>query len=113
MKVDLKKLEKELNVEFPEEIREEIKAALKFYREIHWGEEAKKIKTVEVPDPPKTGVKVGDLIFLGYVTRKGRKENLFVHVFKAPFPILLTDKEGRNLYITGGAFKIREEGIIG
>ena len=109
----LRDIEKKLQVEFPEDVRKEILEAIKFYRKVNWGREADKIKKVHIPDPPKVSVKIGDLIFLGYISKKSGKREVYVHVFKAPFPMLLTDKEGKGLFIGGGDFKVEEEGIIG
>ena len=63
---------------------------------------------------PKTLVKIGILREILYHSDKDNpgKMRRYLHDFKKPFPILCADVKGRKLFIIGGNFKVKAEGII-
>jgi hypothetical protein len=70
---------------------------------------------VEVPSRvmPKILAKLGDLEAVTYVSNKedGVKRS-YIHFFKKR-PILAADSKGGQLYIVGGNYKVKPEGIVG
>ncbi len=104
-------LEKKLNIELPEEVKKDLRKAIDFYKKFHWGEEFKEIKKVDI-EIPETMIGLGHLVGVLYISNKGGKNELYIHTFKPPFPILAGSKEPDRLWILGGIYKIEKEGII-
>jgi hypothetical protein len=110
--MQLQELEQKLNIEIPEEVKKDLKKAIEFYKKFHWGEEIKEIQKIKI-EVPKTIISLGHLVGLIYLSSKEGKKDLYVHIFKPPFPILGASKEKKdNLWILGGFYKIEKEGII-
>jgi len=63
---------------------------------------------------PKTLVKIGVLREILYHSDKDQPGRLhrYIHDFKKPWPILCCDVEGKKLFIVGGNFKVKPEGIV-
>jgi len=77
------------------------------------------VTAVEVGDRkiPAILAKLGELKSVVYISDKwdgnGVKKT-YIHNFKAKDrPILATDAEGQNLYVVGGSYRIKAEGIVG
>lgn len=89
--------------------------AIKKYIEIHWGEKPIRITPQNYLPPPKVLVQIGLLESLAYVTEKGGEGKIVYDHFHNPdnMPILACDPEGRQLYIIGGNYEIKKEGIVG
>jgi len=69
-----------------------------------------KIKTRTIP---KTLVKVGHLVGVIYRSDKwDHRRRSYIHRFKTK-PLLVTDSIGGSLYVIGGSFKVKPEGIVG
>lgn len=70
---------------------------------------------VDVPSRvmPKILAKIGDLESITYLSNKedGRNRS-YIHFFKKR-PILAADARGGQLYIVGGNYKVKPEGIVG
>jgi len=78
------------------------------------GERAGKAELLQVPEPSKTTIVLGELASISYVTSKqGGGKMEWVHRFKRPRPKLLADPAGKALFIAGGNFKIDDRGIVG
>lgn len=98
--------------------------AMQAYRGFHGARPAKIIKKEGTPPAPPTElISLGELVDIGYrVPDHSRKRGLpFRHRFgetkkgmlKNPrLPQLATDPEGKQLYIVGGGYRVRPEGII-
>lgn len=116
--MNIKELEKKLNLKIPMEAQKDLKKAINFYKKFHWGDEFKNIEKVEIK-LPKAFFGLGHLIGIIYMTHKAKEEDFYIHVFKPPFPILIggeCEKEilgNKNILLgLGGFFEIKEEGII-
>jgi len=88
---------------------------LKRYKTFHDLEpkdvQVKKIKTRMIP---KELIALGDLREIVYLSDKwDNKKRAYVHKFKKPYPKLLTNQGGDQLYILGGKYKVKSEGIVG
>lgn len=59
------------------------------------------------------GWTLGPLLGVIYAASKaGEEENQpFIHAFDEPLPILASDNSGHQLYIVGGGYTVRPEGI--
>lgn len=70
---------------------------------------------VNIPDPPENSVMLGEITEIVYRTKKAgdKKPIEYAHKFRNPRPVLLTDPDGKNLFIAEGGFKITERGIVG
>jgi len=97
------------------ELKKEIKKATKLYTNFHWGLRPDKTYSSEIPDPPGVVVDLGYLRAVIYETvKKGDGSPIFyIHSFDRIFPILSTDPQAKSLFISGGNFKIKPEGIVG
>lgn len=91
----------------------EIDAAAERF-ETFTGQPAGKAQLLEIPEPTKTTVVLGELSEISYVTSKqGGGKVEYVHRFGVPRPKLLADPTGKALFIAGGKFKINDRGIVG
>jgi len=120
MKVDTKSLNK----------------AIELYTSFHWGELPKRAKRIKFY-VPKTFVYLGKLLGVIYLSDKDGTLRPYIHFFGkdeplelrckngnvyiakvgefklSDFPELLTDEEGKHLYITNFKGRVKEEGIVG
>lgn len=89
------------------------KAAAKF--EEFTGLKATEAIRIDLPDAAPPMVILGKLVSVTYETEKIGEHPLteWVHRFKKPLPLLLTDTAGNALFIAGGRFKINDRGIVG
>ena len=63
---------------------------------------------------PSQLVSLGELREVVYSSKKwGGKRYAYVHKFKKPYPKLLTNQGGDQLYILKGKFRVKSEGIVG
>ncbi|MFH8038915.1 MAG: hypothetical protein QXJ14_02800 [Candidatus Aenigmatarchaeota archaeon] len=106
-------LEKKYGIVIPDDAKEDLHKAIKFYRKFHWGDEFEAIRKIQL-DIPKAMFAMGHIIGLIYLAQKKGKEDVYIHVFKPPFPLLLGGKNQRDIILViGGNFRVEEEGIIG
>jgi hypothetical protein len=92
---------------------DELEHAVGEYEAFHWGNSADSIEQVEIPDPPRTLVLIGELEGVIYRTAKGkRKQESWVHFHdeRTP-PKLAYDPQTGQLYILGGKYRITPRGI--
>lgn len=91
-----------------------IEAGEKLFSEFH-GFEAGQIDKVKLDlSIPKTLVKIGfmrEIVYHSDKDSKGRQRR-YIHDFKRPYPMLCSDVAGKRLFIIGGNFEIKAEGII-
>ena len=96
----------------PKTLRE-IEKATKMYKDFHWGfGPDKEIKcTIDIPE---VIFGLGWLRGITYQTRKkgDKKDMFYIHAFNRPFPILGSSNDGTQLFICGGGYETREEGIV-
>lgn len=99
--------------EFDDVDDDELDDAVDEYEAFHWGNQPDSIEEVEIPDPPKTLVKIGALEGVIYRTAKGqRKQESWVHFHDEDHPPTLAyDPKTGQLYILGGKYKITPHGI--
>lgn len=98
----------------PKVSQAELHAVVKKFEEFS-GKEAVEARAVELPDPPKVSVILGQLTEVVYRISKGGGKNKtdYVHRFKKPLPLLLTNEDGTALFIAEGRFFIDDRGIVG
>lgn len=100
-----------------EDLKREIVKALKFYEAFHWGIQSDKqgYEKHILLDENDVLCEIGKLRAVVYETRKGedmKASEFWFHSFNVPFPVLSTTSIGKGLFISGGKFKIEENGII-
>lgn len=62
---------------------------------------------------PSTLVLLGELVEVVYRSDKWEgKKKLYVHKTKKPHPLLVTDPDGKSLYIVGGRVKVTGRGLV-
>jgi hypothetical protein len=87
-----------------------------FYRDFHWGHEAKRSIPVKVPKTPRTLVQLGRLEAVEYTTnKKGDGPSTYRHKFGEEGgrrPRLAVDIESRRLHVVGGDYTIEPRGIV-
>ena len=115
MKISGRNLLKRGLDKLPKDVLKELKKATTMYKDFHWGKDVDKITKMEAPEPPRVLVALGYLRSVTYQTQKEGDEGdmFYIHAFERPFPILCTDPEGKHLFIVGGGFKVKKEGIVG
>ncbi len=89
--------------------------AERFYEDFHWGDQPQKNVVRKVPRPPRVGVKLGRVHSIAYETRKGGEKAIWEHEFGEEGgrkPDLVMDQDTRKLYLIGGTYKIKPEGIV-
>lgn len=80
------------------------------YKEFHQGLNPIKIKQIKMPDP-KTLVKLGTADKIYYTRKEPQGFREYYHSFgedSGKKPILATDPKGKQLYILGGKFKVKD-----
>lgn len=100
--------------------QDELRKAIKFYKEFHWGIPMDKMIAVDKPEVPNSMVFLGYLRGVLYQTTKkdDGKDTFYFHSFspdkkdKFPFPILACDASARQLFIVGGRYHIEGRGIV-
>jgi len=94
-------------------MKESVRKAAKKYQQFT-GKRATETRVMNVPDVPETVVLLGKLQSVSYVVEKeGDGEQVeYVHRFRRK-PALLTDADGRHLYIAGGSIRVTDRGIEG
>ena len=79
------------------------------------GRSPRKVRRTSTPEgSPGVLVELGELLEVAYRSDKwspGKKKD-YLHSFNRPRPVLATDAKGRDLYIVGGGFQIKAEGIV-
>ncbi|RUM32963.1 MAG: hypothetical protein DSY42_00130 [Aquifex sp.] len=110
--------------------------AIELYTAFHWGKLPKKAKRIKFY-VPQTFVYLGKLLAVIYLSDKDGAPRPYIHFFGkdeplelrcrdgevyiakvgdfklSDFPELLTDEEGKHLYITGFKGRVKEKGIVG
>lgn len=92
----------------------ELERAEKMFRT--WHEfDSKTIKTVKIPRQtfPKYGVNLGEIVTIDYVSDKWEgKPVTYTHDTKRPRPLLVSDPDGKMLFIVGGKMKPTADGLV-
>jgi hypothetical protein len=113
-----------------------LREAVELYERFHWGKLPESVQEVQI-EVPEVFVNLGKLLGVIYLSNKDGKVRPYVHFFGRgePFelrchrgqvvlaakrqvsyselPDLLTDHKGKGLFIYGGNFRVRKEGIVG
>lgn len=99
----------------PQPSAAEVERAARAYQAFHWGTEPRKQVRVKVPRPSGRLWAIGKLHSAAYTTTKGKEGR---HTWEHEFgegggkkPTLATD--GKRLFVIGGTYKIKPEGITG
>jgi len=116
--------------------KKSIQKAIELYARFHWGKLPKRATKVKlyVPD---TYVRLGKLLAVIYLSDKDGSPRPYIHFFGkgeplrltcqdrevfiekvkdfklSDFPDLLTDPDGKHLYIANFKGRVKEEGIVG
>lgn len=93
----------------------DVRRAVDFRREFHWGYPAKSIRTRRrIYDDPKVLVMLGKVKAITYQTsKKGERARYFVHDFEGKRPELGMDIKNRRLHFVGGSYTVTADGITG
>jgi len=86
-------------------------AAVKAYKKFHWGDAVdEEIKSeINVPD---VLFAIGELVTVEYDTHKEGEQAIWKHTFKkGSRPFLASDADGKQLFIVGGKYAVKKEGI--
>jgi hypothetical protein len=98
-------------------VARELDAGAEEYSRSHWGDRGERGPgLVRVPNAGSGLVLLGELVSIGYATRKGRSGyDDWVHEFSEPYPLLTYARDGSGLVIARGTSKYRVEtrGIVG
>lgn len=77
------------------------------------GHEAEFAGRVKVADPPRVGVAIGVLDFVGYTTVRDGVREKYIHKFRASDkPTLVVSPDGKSLHLVGGRYVFTERGIV-
>lgn len=91
-------------------------AVLNLFAEFHeYLPDTVTVATIGRKSMPSLVAQVGQLVELTYRSNKWDKNGIavdYIHKFKEPLPVLVSDADG-NLYIIGGSYKITADGIVG
>jgi|Deesub1362A_J573_1020465.scaffolds.fasta_scaffold01612_14 hypothetical protein len=110
----IKEIERKLGIILPKEAKRDIKKAIEFYKKFNWGKEITEIQ-ITSREIPNILSKIGDALFLGYMSDKSGKWEPYVHVFQPVFPVIYVPpemKNGVNYLILKGEFYFEKEGIM-
>ena len=91
-----------------------IAEGMKLFGKFH-GFEAGRVTNVQINTKiPGQLVQIGVLKEIVYHSDKDSPGKLkrYLHDFKKPFPVLCTDVKGNRLFILGGGYKVKAEGIV-
>jgi hypothetical protein len=76
------------------------------------GHVPRKVRTSRLPDKPVTGWEMGPVVGIAYQAKRDGVTKEYFHEFsKAARPKLVSQDDGRQLYIDGGRYKVTERGI--
>lgn len=76
------------------------------------GEQPKRLDKVQLPDPPRVLLTMGECIGIMYRTRRDGRTDSYRHLFrKGSRPTLAVSSDGKNLYLLGGAYRVTDRGI--
>lgn len=116
--------------------KKSLKKAVELYTRFHWGRFPKRVSRVKLYIPD-TYVFLGKLLAVIYLSDKDGSPKPYIHFFGkgeplqltcedgeifiekvknfklSDFPDLLTDEEGKHLYIANFKGRVKEEGIVG
>lgn len=82
--------------------------------EIFTGRPARGAREVRALELPAEVADLGALHAVEYINAKhGDAKSIYRHEFKRPLPRLVTDPQGRGLWIVGGGFSVRDVGVVG
>jgi len=87
-------------------------AAARMFEKAHWGLRPKFGSNKKI-NVPKAVAQIGKLTAIEYETAKGNEgKGVYRHVFSAPLPDLCSSPDGKQLFILGGGYKVKPEGIV-
>jgi len=94
--------------------KQKLEAAEKLFRDFH-GFDAEHMDWVPLDrSMPDALVKLGsmrEIVYFSDKDAKGRPKR-YIHDFSRPYPILCSDVAGKRLFIIGGVYEIKPEGIV-
>ena len=104
---NIRQLEKALGVQLPDEVKRDIRQAIKFYRRFHQSDP----KEIEYTDLhiPNALTKLGDVLSILYIAEKDGGTDIYAHAFQPPLP-LYAGSDG--LLVITGEFFVEKEGIL-
>lgn len=95
-------------------VNQPLEQARRLSKEFH-GTPSKSLRAVDIPAFKGPALTVGEVHGIIYQTKDGRrhKEPPFLHEFKSGArPTLLSSHDGRQIHLTGGAYRFTERGIV-
>lgn len=76
------------------------------------GHKASKLRAVKLPDENVAGWEMGPVVGIAYQAKRDGKTQQYFHEFKkAARPRLVSQDDGKQLYIEGGKYKVTDRGI--
>lgn len=93
-------------------VRRQLANSVALYRKFREAD-PKFIDSVRLANPPKVAMHIGKLDGVLYTTTHGGKKVSYIHRFTgASKPDLVTDGNGKRLYIVGGRYDFTQDGIV-
>jgi hypothetical protein len=88
-----------------------VEKARKAYKDFS-GHVPQKVRTSRLPDKPVTGWEMGPVVGIAYQAKRDGQTKEYFHEFrKDARPRLVSQDDGRQLYIDGGRYKVTDRGI--
>lgn len=92
-----------------------VAAAREGFEAFHWGDKPKHVYRARIPAPRGALYEIGSVHSIAYSTHKDKKRATWEHEFaehgRGRKPRLVTD--GKRLFMVGGDYRIKPEGITG
>jgi hypothetical protein len=82
------------------------------FEKFHWGRKAKRKKRHRVKQHREV-YELGRVREIGYETKKGGENAIWVHQFERPYPTLTATEDGKLGPIVGGGYRVTPRGIEG
>jgi hypothetical protein len=85
------------------------KTVRKSYAEFHGRKPAKAIRRT-IPNPPAQAFLLGEVREIVY--KRPGEPTPYLHKFKRPYALLVSDAKGRHLFLVGGGYRVTARGIV-
>lgn len=77
------------------------------------GHKAQVVGKVNIPNPPKMALAIGEVLGIIYRTKRDGVMENYIHRFvKVSRPLLATSHDGKQLLLIGGSYNFTERGIV-
>lgn len=83
------------------------------YEAFHWGETSDRSGIIRVRQPSGAMYELGELVRVVYEASKDGETFFWDHPFESVRPRLIANKNGDQLWIAGGSYRVEGRGIVG